>query len=257
MEQDLTDFNTLVAIVARLRGPDGCPWDRVQTNESLRSDLMEECYEAMEALDEKDAAKLREELGDLLLVIALHTQIASEKSDFDMRQVVQGINEKVIHRHPHVFGAATARDAGEVAAQWEALKKEERHSGDSILSGLPKALPALTYSYGVQKRVARIGFDWTDTAGILEKAVEEMREIEQAPDVEAKSREFGDLLFTLVNAARHMGIDSEAALRGANRRFYERFAHMEKLCEQRGLEMAKLSFKEQNVLWEEAKRALG
>lgn len=257
MEQKLDRFDTLIEIVARLRGPNGCPWDREQTNESLQSDLMEECYEVMEALDTKDPGKLKEELGDLLLVIALHAQIASEKGDFDIRSVIKSINDKVIYRHPHVFGGAAARDAGEVAAQWEALKKKERRDGASLLAGLPRALPALTYSYEVQKRVARVGFDWTNTEGILEKLTEELREIDRAPDQEKKSREFGDLLFTLVNLGRHMGIDSEAALRGMNRRFYERFACMEKLCEQRGLELAKLSFEEQNALWEEAKKATG
>ncbi len=256
MDQDLSNFYTLIDIVARLRAPDGCPWDRVQTHRSLQSDLMEECYEVMEALDKNDAAGLREELGDLMLVIALHIQIASESGEFTIGDVMKGINEKIIYRHPHVFGDATARTPGEVASQWEALKKKERQDRESVLEGVPKALPSLTYSYEIQKRVARLGFDWKDTEGVLEKLAEEIRELNSAADTEKKAAEFGDLLFTLVNLGRHMRIDSEAALRGANRRFYDRFAYMEKLCEQRGLDFAKLSLKEKDKLWEEAKKAL-
>lgn len=257
MDQNLSNFDTLIEIVAHLRGPDGCPWDRVQTHDTLKSDFMEECYEVIDALDKKDPAKLREELGDVMLVIALHAQIASEKGDFTIYDAIKGVNQKIIHRHPHVFGAATASNPGEVATQWEALKKEERPEGASILSGLPRALPALTLSYEIQKRVARVGFDWKETGGILEKVAEEVREIEKAPDAEDKAKEFGDLIFTLVNVGRHMGIDSEASLRGANSRFSERFAHMEKACEKKGMELAKLSFADQNALWEEAKKAVG
>lgn len=257
MELDLTSFDSLVKIVARLRGPDGCPWDRVQTNESLQASLMEECYEAMEALDKKDPQKLKEELGDLLLVIALQAQIASEKGDFNIQGVVKSINDKVIYRHPHIFGSARVNNAQEVISQWEALKKQERSPETSLLAGVPRALPALTYGHEVQERAARVGFDWKDADGVIEKVTEEVQEVKSETDIERKAEEFGDLLFALVNLARHLGIDSEKALRGANRRFYERFSYMEKACAQRGVELSALSLDEQNVLWEEAKKATG
>lgn len=252
---DLSKFDTLVQIIARLRGPDGCPWDRAQSHQSLRSDLMEEAYEVVEALDAGDPAKVREELGDLMLVIALHAQIAAESGDFDIGSVITAINEKVINRHPHVFGDATARTAGEVVAQWEALKRKERKEGASMLEGVPRSLPALTYSYEIQSRVARVGFDWPSTEGIFEKLAEEIGEIAAAGEADKKAAEFGDLLFTMVNLGRHLGIDSEAALRGTNRRFYQRFAQMEKLCRERGLELSGLSLDELDRLWEEAKKA--
>ncbi len=257
MELDLNSFDSLVKIVARLRGPDGCPWDKAQTNESLQASIMEECYEAMEALDRKDPQKLKEELGDLLLVIALHAQIASEKGDFDIQGVVKSINDKVIYRHPHIFGNARVNNAQEVISQWEALKKQERSPETSLLAGVPHTLPALTYSHEVQERAARVGFDWKDADGVMEKVVEEAREVKSEPDVKRKAEEYGDLLFALVNLARHLSIDSEKALRGANRRFYERFSYMQKACEQRGVDLSSLSLDEQNALWEEAKKAVG
>ena len=257
MELDLNSFDSLVKIVACLRGPDGCPWDKAQTNESLQASLMEECYEAMEALDKKDPQKLKEELGDLLLVIALQAQIASEKGDFDIGGVVKSINDKVIFRHPHIFGNARVNNAQEVITQWEALKKQERPSETSLLAGVPRALPALTYSHEVQERAARVGFDWKDADGVIDKVTEEVREVKSEPDVERKGEEFGDLLFALVNLARHLGVDAEKALRGANRRFYERFSYMEKACAQRGVELSSLSLDDQNILWEEAKKATG
>jgi tetrapyrrole methylase family protein/MazG family protein len=256
-ELDPGSFDSLVKIIARLRSPDGCPWDRAQTHASLRPSLMEECYEAMEALDKGDLQELKGELGDLLLQVVLHAQIASENGDFDIRGVIKSINEKLIYRHPHIFGNARVNDAGEVAIQWEALKKRERNCEASLLSGVPKALPGLAYSHEVQERAARVGFDWKDVEGVLEKLTEEIREIQKEKDSQKKAGEFGDLLFTLVNLARHLGIDAEAALRGANRRFYERFSYMEKACARKGVELASLSLDEQNTLWEEAKKAIG
>jgi len=255
LPQDLSRFDSLVEIIARLRAPDGCPWDRKQTHSSLRNHLLEECYEALEALDEGDSAKLCAELGDLLLQIVLHTQIAAEAGEFELGDLVEGINTKLVHRHPHVFGSGQARDAEEVALNWEALKQEEREAGTSILDGVPRQLPALNYSQEIQDRVARVGFDWEDVDGVIDKLVEEVAELKQA-DQRQKAEEFGDLLFTLVNIARRMGTDPEAALREANRKFYRRFKYMEELCRQRGLNFNKLSFEEQNVLWEEAKRGV-
>ena len=253
---DLSEFDTLVDIIARLRAPDGCPWDRKQTHRSLREHLLAECYEVLETLDEGDAERLRSELGDLLLQIVLHARIAAEAGEFELSDVIRGINEKLIYRHPHIFGSGKAKDAEEVAVNWEALKQDERDADASMLDGVPAEMPALSYSMDVQKRVARVGFDWADVDGVIEKLVEEVDELKKAESQEQREWEFGDLFFTLVNIARRLDVDSEAALREANRRFYRRFSGMEELCRQRGLSFAELSFDEQNALWEEAKRGL-
>jgi tetrapyrrole methylase family protein/MazG family protein len=254
--KNLSQFKTLVEIIARLRAPDGCPWDRKQTHSSLREFLLEECYEVLEALDEKNSSKLCDELGDLLLQIVLHTQIATESGEFELGDVIKSINTKLIHRHPHIFGSVKVKDAEEVAHNWEALKQEERGADVSLLSSIPRQMPALSYSQAIQRRVAEVGFDWEDINGVIEKLVEEVGEFKQSNE-EERAVEFGDLLFTLVNIARRMGIDSEAALREANGRFYRRFSCMEELCRQRGLIFANLSFDEQNALWEEAKKKVG
>jgi tetrapyrrole methylase family protein/MazG family protein len=251
--QDPKRFATLVDIIARLRGPDGCPWDRKQNHTSLRECLLGECYEVLEALDDKDWQRLCQELGDLLMQVVLHTQIATEAKEFEMGDVISSINTKLVHRHPHVFGSLKVKDADEVIINWEALKKEERQQDVSMLGSVPREMPALAYSQEVQGRVARVGFDWEDDEGVIDKLAEEVREFSQAESKEQKAEEFGDLLFTLANIARRQGIDLEAALREANRRFYRRFACMEELCRKRGLDFAKLSFDEQNKLWEEVK----
>lgn len=256
MPQDLSQFEKLVEIIARLRGPDGCPWDRQQTHTSLRENLLSECYEVLEALDEGDAKKLSDELGDLLMQIVFHIQLATEYGEFKLGDVVRGINTKLIRRHPHIFGTGRARDAEEVAHNWEDLKRGERGPDASILEGVPRHMPALAYSQEIQRRVARAGFDWADDDGVIDKLAEEVREFQQALSPEGRAQEFGDLLFTLVNIARRKGINSETALREANRRFYRRFTYMEALCRQRGLSFDKLSFDEQNTLWGEAKRGV-
>lgn len=254
LPQDLSKFDALVEIIARLRDPDGCPWDRNQTHASLRENLLSECYEVLAALDESDARQLGEELGDLLLQIVLHARIASEAGEFELGDVLRSINAKLIRRHPHIFGKTQVKDAEEVTLNWEALKEEEREEGTSMLEGVPRQMPALGYSHEVQKRVARVGFDWEDLDGIIDKLVEEIAELRQADSQAQKAAEFGDLLFTLVNIARRQGIDAEAALRATNRKFYRRFSRMEELCRQRGLKLRELSFAEQNALWEEVKR---
>jgi len=245
-----------VDVIARLRGPDGCPWDRKQTHASLRECLLEECYEVLEALDEADSERLSVELGDLLMQVVLHAQIASEAGEFKLGDVISSINTKLIQRHPHVFGSLKVQDADEVLANWEALKKQERQKDASMLDGVPKDMPALAYSQGIQDRVARVGFDWKEDDGVIDKLAEEVGEFKRAESQEQKAQEFGDLLFTLANIARRQGIDLEAALRQANRRFYQRFACMEELCRKRGLNFAELSFDEQNALWEEVKKAI-
>jgi tetrapyrrole methylase family protein/MazG family protein len=251
--KDLSHFDALVEIIATLRAPGGCPWDRKQTHASLRSSLLSECYEVLEALDESNTEKLRGELGDLLMQIVLHAQIAAEAGEFELGEVIEGINKKLIHRHPHVFGSKKVKDAEEVSVNWEELKNEEREPGVSIMQSVPGEMPALGYSQEVQRRAAHVGFDWEDINGIIEKLTEEVGEFQRAETKERKAEEFGDLLFTLANIALRMGIDAEAALREANRRFYKRFSYMEELCRQRGLKFAELSFDEQNKLWEEAK----
>ena len=255
--EKLDQLATLVDIIARLRAPDGCPWDRKQTHASLRENLLEECYEVLEALDEGDPEKLCDELGDLLMQVVLHAQIAAEAGEFELGDVARGINAKLVHRHPHIFGLKKVKDADEVAHNWELLKGEERGADTSILESVPRQMPALGYSQEVQRRVAQLGFDWEDVDGVIDKLVEEVRELKQADSDEQKAAEFGDLLFTLVNVARRQGVDTEAALREANRRFYKRFTYMEDACRQRGLNFSKLSFDEQNALWEEAKKNTG
>jgi tetrapyrrole methylase family protein/MazG family protein len=254
LPDDLSQFSALVDIIARLRAPDGCPWDRKQTHASLRENLLAECYEVLEALDEGDSAKLSDELGDLLMQIVLHAQIASEAGEFGLGEVIEGINTKLIHRHPHIFGNKKVRDAEEVELNWEELKGEEREPDASILESVPKQMPALGYSQEVQRRAAHLGFDWEDDSGVIDKLAEEVGEFQQADSQEQKAEEFGDLLFTLANIARRMGTDLEAALREANRRFYKRFSYMESVCRKRGLNFGQLSFDEQNALWEEAKK---
>jgi tetrapyrrole methylase family protein/MazG family protein len=254
LPENLSYFTTLVDIIARLRGSNGCPWDRHQTHASLREDLLSECYEVLETLDEGDSDKLCGELGDLLMQVVFHAQIAAEDGEFKLKDVLLGINKKLIHRHPHVFGSKKVRDAEEVVLNWEKLKQEERGANTSILASVPKKMPALGYSQEIQRRVAQIGFDWEEIDGIIEKLTEEISEFKRADSQQRKAQEFGDLLFTLANIARHLGIDSETALREANQRFYRRFTAMEEACRQRGLNLRELHFAEQNALWEEAKR---
>lgn len=249
----INEFANLVDIIARLRAPDGCPWDRKQTHSSLRENLLSECYEVLEALDEANPTSLCSELGDLLMQIVLHTQIATEAGEFRLEDVIRGINAKLTHRHPHVFGSEKVRDAEEVALNWELLKQEEHDADTPLLESVPKQMPALAYSQDIQRRAAQLGFDWEDTGGVIDKLAEEVTEFQQADSREKREEEFGDLLFTLANIARRLEIDLEAALRKANRKFYQRFSCMEELCRQRGVHFGKLSFAEQNALWEEAK----
>ena len=248
------EFATLVDIVARLRAPDGCPWDRQQTHKSLRESFLQECYEVLEALDEGDSAKLRDELGDLLLHVVLQTQIATEAGEFKLADIMEGINKKLVHRHPHVFGSRKVEGAEEVMHNWHTLKQQERETDTSMLASVPRHMPALDYSQEVQRRVAQVGFDWEDVDGVIEKLAEEVGELQHAGSQERRAEEFGDLLFTLANIARRLGVYLESALREANRRFYRRFSHMEEICRQRGVNIADLSFDEQNALWEEAKK---
>lgn len=254
LPEDLSKFDSFVEIIARLHGPDGCSWDKEQTHASLRIHLLAECYEVLEALDAGDNDKLCEELGDLLLQIVLHAQIAAANGEFEIGDVVKSISAKIIHRHPHVFGDSRAATAEEVVHKWEELKREEREDGASVMQGVPKQMPALAYADEISRRAVRVGFEWENLEGVIDKLLEEVREIKDAGSREEKASEFGDLLFTMVNFARWQGIDSEAALREANDKFFKRFTRMEALCRKRGLVLGKLSYEEMNALWEEAKR---
>jgi tetrapyrrole methylase family protein/MazG family protein len=219
--------------------------------------LVEESYEVLQALDEGVPEKLRDELGDLLLQIMLHARIAQESGQFDIDEVIRSISNKLIHRHPHVFGGQKVKDVSEVEQSWEALKQEERAEGESILAGMPEQMPALAYSQSMQRRVAGVGFDWEKVEEIIDKLAEEVAEIKEATSQQEKASEFGDLLFTLANIARRLDIDLEMSLRAANQRFYRRFTVMEEICRGRGINLASLSINEQNSLWEEAKQRVG
>lgn len=256
MEQDPTSFTTLQDIIARLRAPDGCPWDREQTHDSIKAFLIEEAYEVLQTLDEGNTRRLCEELGDLLMQIVLHTQIAKEAKEFEMSDVLQGIITKLIRRHPHVFGDKKVASADEVAANWQALKQTERDTDASLLATIPKQMPALAYSRAIQQRAATAGFEWQGFDNILEKLVEELEELKQTETHQRRVQEFGDLLFALADTARWLGVDPEEALRLANQRFYHRFSYMEEVCRRRGVALGDLSFAEQDMLWQEAKNSV-
>lgn len=246
--------------VARLRAPGGCPWDQEQTHRSLRAHLLEEAYEVLAALDAEDDDKLCEELGDLLMQIAMHVQIALEEGVFQFPDVIGRIDAKLKRRHPHVFGDVQVQGAADVLRNWEAIKADERavsnehgESG-SRMEGVPAILPALARAQALGDRAARAGFDWPDLEGVLDKVEEEVAEVREAEDAEAKERELGDLLFSLVNIARWLEVDAESALRDTCDRFTARYAEMERQARARGIELADLPLAEQDALWDQAKR---
>jgi MazG family protein len=249
----------LRAIVSLLRSPDGCPWDREQTHESLRAGLLEEACETIDAITNADDANLREELGDLLLQVVFHTDLAAERGAFTLEDAAQHTCEKLIRRHPHVFGDGDATDTGAVLRQWEQIKRKEKGESASIMEGIPRALPALIRAANVQKKAARVGFDWPDTAGVIDKFREELAELSvelESGDPKKLEHELGDILFTAVNMARKIGVEPELALEHANQRFIARFQHMEKLAGQSGGKLEDLSPQELDKLWEAAKVSL-
>ena len=253
---ELDQFQTLVAIVERLRAPGGCPWDREQTHTSLKRNLLEECYEVLEAIDDEDPQLLAEELGDLLVQVAFHADIAWEAGQFDLGDVLTKINQKLIRRHPHVFESATVGDAREVERNWEKLKEAERQEKGikkSPVDGIPKDLPALAIAQLMQDRVGRVGFEWDDISGVLNKLSEEVEELRQAETKEEKVHELGDILFMMVNLSRWLGIHAEDALRLTNQRFQWRYRKMEELAGGRGQEFAQLPMADKDSLWDEAK----
>jgi len=253
-----SSFEAFQEIIARLRAPDGCPWDREQTHQTLRPHLLEETYEALSALDEDDPGHMREEFGDLLLQIVLHAQIASEYGEFNMAQVIQGIYDKIIRRHPHVFSDWQVDGVGNVLQNWEKLKAAERATNGEtqkgLLDGVALALPALSQAQEIQGRAARVGFDWPTIQGVVDKICEECAEFVNAADDPARMAEIGDLLFALVNLARRCNIDAESALRETNQRFRKRFAHIEQTARQQGRSLSDLTLDEMEALWQAAKK---
>ena len=245
-------FQALMDIVGVLRSPEGCPWDREQTHSSLKRNLLEECYEVLEAIDSGEPSRLLEELGDILVQVAFHSQIAAEGGHFHVGDVLEKINDKLVRRHPHVFGDAVAADALEVERNWEA-QKEREGVRKSPVEGIPTELPALTYAQLMQDRVGRAGFEWDDVSGVLDKVAEEVKELNEAPGDQERIMEYGDLLFTMVNLGRWLGIHAEDALRQANARFQARYSTMEELAARKGLHFSSLPLAEKEELWQEAK----
>ncbi len=250
---------TLEWVCGRLRGPGGCPWDREQNHASLRNNLLEECYEVLEALDQEDMERLREELGDLLMQVYLHAQLAREEGDFSLADVFESIISKLIRRHPHVFSSLEVSGSADVLRNWETIKATERaeegREGASLLDGVPHTLPALAQAQAIGRRAARVGFDWTRVEEVWAKVEEEMAELRRASTSREQAEELGDLLFILTNLARWLGIEAEDALRTANLKFRRRFAHLEEEARQRRIPIEQLTPDEMDALWEEAKFA--
>ncbi len=259
------DLQKLVDLVARLRGDNGCPWDREQTRESLKPMLIEEAYEVLDALDGASPAELKDELGDLLFQVVFHAQIASEKGEFQMADIIDRVHEKMIRRHPHVFGGADLRTAEDVLKNWEDIKAAEKgvrsasqpDTDKSLLDGIPSKLPALHEAYQITAKASRVGFDWARLEDVLAKLREEMDEILEARARGTEDRiadEVGDLLFVAVNVARFLGVDPETALRRSNRKFGRRFRHVESSIKARGRGLKDATLAEMDALWDEAKQ---
>ncbi|MGC9003908.1 MAG: nucleoside triphosphate pyrophosphohydrolase [bacterium] len=249
MEEE--EFKKLVETIRKIRKE--CPWDREQTHESMRKYLMEECFEVAEAIDSGDDKKLKEELGDLLIQVIFHSILAEEKEVFCLVDVLKETREKLVRRHPHVFGGKDIRTGQEVLMQWEEIKNEEGR--ESVLAGVPKDMPALLKAYRITEKAGVVGFDWKGVEDVWGKVVEEIGELRKAIDTkEGVEEEMGDVLFVLVNLSRHLGIDPEGALQKATERFRTRFSLIEKKAKERGINLREMSLKEMDEIWEEAKR---
>jgi MazG family protein len=261
-------FDTLVEIMTTLRGPNGCPWDKQQDFSSLKPMLVEEVYEVLEAIDNQDYDGLAEELGDLLLHVIFHAQLGKEASQFDINTVIEKISDKLVRRHPHVFGNESASTPEEVIKNWEAIKAEEKAEKlkhrtpeqRSLLEGIPSKLPAIHEAHQISSRAARVGFDWPDIEGIFDKLQEEVQELREvisaAGDEMHRERledEIGDMLFVIVNIARYLKIDSESALKRANRKFKARFRYMEAELAKQGKSLEETPMEEMEALWQKAK----
>lgn len=251
--EEQQQYADLRAIVARLRAPDGCPWDREQTHESLRPYLIEEAFEVVGALDAEDLASLPEEMGDLLFQILLHTQIAEEAGEFSMTDVMHGLADKLVRRHPHVFGNVELGTSDEVVKQWDELKRGERGEEKSALSGVPRAMPALSYAQTLLRRAEKAGFAWPDRSDVIDKLNEEIEELAAATTKEEATEEFGDLMLNLANYARYLDIDAEEALREASHKFRRRFEAVETSARDASTDLRQMSRDELLALWAEAK----
>ncbi len=252
------DFNDLVEIMRILRSPDGCPWDRVQTHESIRSNFIEETYEAIEAIDTNDTELMREELGDVMMQVVFHALMEEENGNFDISDVCDEVCKKLIVRHPHVFADTVADTADQVLTNWDKIKMETKSqkSQSEVLASVSKALPALMYSQKVQHKAAKVGFDFEKTDDAIVKVEEELSELKTAienNDEENMSEELGDLLFSVVNVSRFIKVDSEKALYDATLKFTNRFAKVEQLCKERNIDMANASLSTLDSLWDEVK----
>lgn len=257
MKEEL--FESLVEVIAILRGENGCPWDREQTHESLKSTLLEETYETVEAIDSGDPSKLKEELGDLLLNVMLQAQIAAESQNFTVYDVIDTLKEKLIRRHPHVFGNVHVDNADDVVNNWEAIKSQEKGYEDrkSVVDGIPNALPSLLRGQKIQKRVARVGFDWDNLADVIDKVDEELAEVKESlneKDINAVENELGDLLFSVVNLCRYLDLQAEETLRKSNRKFINRFKRLEGVFEEEGKRLTDQSLAELDAVWEQVKK---
>ncbi len=255
----MTAFDKLCDIVAKLRAPGGCPWDREQTHESLLPALIEEAYEVAGAVRANDSANFREELGDLLLLVVMHAEIARESEQFDINGVLKDVTEKLIRRHPHVFGTSDARDSGAVLKQWESIKRSEK-TGQHYLGNLPTALPALLRAQKTQSKVARVNFDWTELREVIAKVEEEIQELKQAvveQDRKSIEDEVGDLLFAVVNLARKCKLDAESVLQAATDKFIARFNRLEDQLNARGKKLGDVDLAEMDAIWNEIKKDAG
>jgi tetrapyrrole methylase family protein / MazG family protein len=251
-----TSFEAFAEIVAHLRAPDGCPWDMEQTHQTLRKHLLEESYETLSALDANDVDGMREEFGDLLLQIVLNSQIGYEAKEFTMTEVMKHIYDKIVRRHPHVFGDLKLDGVDDVLTNWEKLKEKERgkkKDDKGILDGVPASLPALNQAQEYQERAARVGFDWPEIDDVLDKVREEIEEIKTAENAEQVKGELGDLFFVLVNLSRWREVDAESALREANLKFKHRFAHVEKSAKLQGRNLSDMTLEEMDSFWNDAK----
>ncbi len=256
-------FAILVNIMKKLRSPDGCMWDREQNHKTIKKNLIEETYEAVESIENDDYNGLREELGDLLLQVVFHCQIASEDKEFDISSVLKGIIKKLIRRHPHVFNGLDLTTSEKILQNWEEIKKRERKEKfkkpGSIFSGIPRSLPSLHYAFEIQNRASRLGFDWENTGDIFEKMEEELTELRNEIKKDRKkyiSGEIGDVLFTMVNISRHLDMDCEQSLYETSKKFIKRFDSMEKYADKNSLDFKKLPLKEKDKLWEIAKKEI-
>ncbi len=248
MEKDY--LKELINTVKILRSPEGCPWDREQTHSSIRQNMLEEAYEAVEAIDENDALHLKEELGDVLLQVLLHSQIAQDEGEFNIQDVAKMLNDKLIHRHPHVFKDIKIKDTNEVLINWEKLKQDEKKERKRTLDGIPANFPSLLRALKISKKVVRKGFEWENYSQLIDCFNSEVEEFKNAKNEKEKEDEFGDILFTLVNIARWNNIDPECALAKANQKFIKRFNKLEELTNKK---LSELNFEEYNTLWAKAK----